>query len=218
MPALAQGAVLTGLIEEEFSENVKASGTSLVGVMMGEAAGKTDLSRLRALLPDKHEGMKLCFSATTNDGFYWAKGELTAVKEAVGMVPIKQKGFPRFAKELAAYPAAAFAGMFAIGGDCSARDAVFVPGSFDARPSRVLRVAVNTSHSPSVLASIRAESGAVVDGECERTGGRRKAFDHICRFDLTGSAFGSGNFSLTVKSKPPGAPPRDEPYTLRLSL
>jgi hypothetical protein len=213
----AQEPVLTGNVQEEFSERVKTSGTSLVGVMLGDPKGQSDVANLRALLPRNHGGQQLCFLATTSDGIYHATGVLRAPAKSKGMMRVSPTGFPRYAKELAAYPSAAFAGVMALSDDCVLKNATLIPVLLGEPDPRILHVAVNTSHAPAVAAKIHDHSGKVsADGRCEPADGRRKAFDYSCRFELTSDAFRSGINTLVISSKPPGAPRRSESYKLRL--
>lgn len=170
---------------EEFSANVPVSGNLLMGLSYAMSGSGLDPANLRVLLPGFSEPTRLCISASTRDGQYFAAGRVVAPQAATGAASIRQTW--RYGPQLKSYEPLDYAVRVRAGETCPTDpSAPFLPVSLSGattRPPGALVAAINSQRA--LKTSARLVVGvAVVTGGCVTSRVTRStAFDTVCRFE-----------------------------------
>jgi len=210
--------MLVGDVKESYSAsvNVGSAGTALVGLWRGAPPGSLDVRAVGIDIPSGTAGPHYCFSATTRDGEYTARGPVRAEKATSGVLPVSTLLNSSYASQLAAYRAVDFAAHARPGANCAVkRSAPYLAAVGDGERSALV-VAVNTSQALKVSARMIAAQ-LVIQGECDSgLPGRSRAFDAVCRFKLPEVGV-LAQWKLELTTLPRAGPRRTDDFSVLLT-
>lgn len=171
---------LSGAIEEQFAGAVNVSGVLLVGLGVGSPTGPADPSRIDVHLPSLATETPVCMHATTRDGQYWARGQLSA--PAGPSAKFRVSPVWRFRQQLASYKLEDFAMRTRVGEKCdSDRTTAFVPVKLGDETDTIV-AQINAGTALTVAAKL-SSNGRNADGACVPAQQQRStAFTHTCTF------------------------------------
>lgn len=180
--------VIGGDFEEGYSGNVAVSGRVIVGAMLGSSAGKVDPSQIQLPISQIENDTNVCFSATTRDGVYWARANLTIPADATPPVRMKPDDGWQYQQRVSKYDRADFSALALGGDDCKLNHkAPIIPLRYDST-SDDLAIMINSQRAFSVSATIETGSETPITSVCERSDSssiRSTAFNVTCVFDLS---------------------------------
>jgi hypothetical protein len=197
--ACAETKVVSADIREDFSDSVDVSGMIVAGAFVGKLETISDPGKLLLLPPNNTK--KLCLSARTRDGRYWAEGSVD-VPEGTQSVRLSRKGGWQYVSKLKNYKTGDFAALARLSDQCeTAANAPILPVQLSLIPEKSLSLAVNSQRAISISA-IMTHAGGSVDGNCTKSndGQRSAAFNFWCQFDLAPTRPGE-SVSITINRR-----------------
>lgn len=198
---------LVGDLYEELSEDVNASTGDIVGMWMGGFNEKLSLGQSQVVISaDIKIPISVCFSATTLDGLYFARGALHATSNNTGALDIIPLRESPYLSVLSKYNTHEFAPLARLGSSCSASaDAPIAPIRY-LEDGRNLSIAINSRRSHSVSVQLQLDDNILL-GVCSFLETRRVAYDVICSIELP-DELKHGKYLLSVKRQPRVGPGR----------
>ena len=216
--AQSPNRVLTGNIVEAYSPSVNVGSQSgaLAGLWLGLPAGALDVTSVRLGVPSATAAQNLCFSATTRDGQYTARGPARVAKGASAVLAVSNLQQSKFAEQLRRYSGQDFAVTARWGTDCAVSPtAPYLPVIGDENSTRLV-VAINSGHAIKVAASLAADGVREIVGMCNAfSEDRSTAFDTLCTFELPAEGAARA-WNLALMRLPRAGPRRIDDFVLLL--
>ncbi len=207
----AEIGVMTGNINEQYSDFVRVSGRLVVGLKFQDVNfdnQMVDLPETTILLPKNHS-KKVCFHAISKDGFYVANGILETSTNKGGQYYFQRKQGWILNKKTSNYTNKDFATKASIGNTCNVnRKAPIVP-ILVGDPSSRLVVAINTQRALKFSASLNVATLATLQGDCRKLNySPSRAFDSECTFEIPESVVGMAE--IIIRRVPKRGPIRED--------
>lgn len=187
--AHAEQAYSVAVLEEDFAGAVPVSGSVIVGLTLGSATTKATPEAFE--LPNYPD--KLCLSAKTRDGRYWASGKTEGNATPSGWSSLRKSGEWTYTKELSAYRGEDLTMLVSAEEECGlSPKPLLLPVRASADDMELLTVSINSQRAIRVAATLTS-NGLAAEGNCMPAGERGEistAFNYRCVFDVTGLAKG----------------------------
>lgn len=200
--------VLSGQLEEDFSDRILISGGVLVGASLGIWDGAVDLERIALSLPARDTADEVCVEAKTRDGRYRAQFSGVVDPGDATVVALNPDPPWRFLRIVSEYEPQSLALIGRMGGSCSlGLGAPVVPVRIGSDP--VLTIAINSQRSTSVRAYLSSEDGVSLEAECFTDATVRSvSFNSTCAWQFSGTV-PSGRHHLLIERRTRVGPAQD---------